>query len=125
MSQAKIFEEFKDFVLFLYIYMADADGNIDISEIELILEKLKKLYPDELEHNILFEKAMAEFLDMKKSQVEEVLVSNFEYHSDESFTKKYKIFSDLYEIIHADGVVDERESKSIAKLKAMIERNID
>ncbi len=51
--------------------------------------------------------------------------SNLNEHQEKSFTSKYKIFTDLYDIIIADGVLDERESRSIQKLKDIIDQNLE
>jgi len=42
----------------------------------------------------------------------------------EKFNKKYKLFVDLYDIIIADGVVDEKENQSLEKLKDIIEASL-
>jgi len=124
MEKEKVFPDFKSFILFLYVYMASADGHIDDREVEVILEKLKKIYPEKPIHNDIFEKALKEFNETDPAQLDRIIEQNFKSFKNESFTKKFKIFADLYDIINADGVVDESESHSIEKLKQMIEQNI-
>jgi uncharacterized tellurite resistance protein B-like protein len=124
MKNEHTFEDFKSFILFLYIYMASADGHIDDREVDVILEKLKKIYPEKSIHNDIFERALKEFTAIDPEALDGIIEDSFKKFRDESFTKKFKIFADLYDIINADGVVDESESQSIEKLKHMIEQNI-
>ena len=118
------FEEFNEFTLFLYIYIADSDGFIHETEIEVIKKKIPKLFP-KTDAEKVYQEALKKFRAFNKEEIEKVIHSNFKEHQKKSFTSKYKIFTDLYDIIIADGVLDERESRSIQKLKDIIDQNLE
>lgn len=124
MPQNYHFEDFNDFTLFLYIYMAYADGTIDRTEVDVIKSKITRLFPDE-DVDEKFKRSRKEYESYSPEEVDEIIKQNFEKHQEKSFTFKYKIFSDLYEIIIADGIVDFKENQSIQKLKGIIEKNLD
>ena len=124
MPRDNYFEDFSDFTLFLFIYMAYADGSIDRTEIDVIKTKMFKLFPGkDVDHK--FQESRKSFEALSPDEIENTIHLNFEKHKERSFTFKYKIFSDLYEIIIADGVVDFRENQSIQKLKGIIEQNME
>ncbi len=124
MPQDYYFDDFNDFTLFLYIYMAYADGSIDRTEIDVIKSKMAKLFP-EANADEKFQRSRKEYESHNADEIDKIIHQNFEKHREKSFTFKYKIFSDLYEIIIADGVVDFKENQSIQKLKGIIEQNLD
>ncbi len=123
-DQVQYFESFNDFTLFLYMFMADSDGDIDESELNVIRKKIPKLFPENPDADQLLQDAKRNYQSMDAAQVEEVIKLNFKQHQEKSFTFKYKIFADLYEIIVADGVVDDRENASMEKLKQIIDQNL-
>lgn len=124
MAQDNYFSDFNDFTLFLYIYMASADGSIDSTEVDVIKSKMPKLFPN-VEVDEKFQRSRKEYESYSPDDIDKIIHLNFEKHKEKSFTSKYKIFSDLYEIIIADGIVDFQENQSIQKLKSIIEKNLD
>jgi len=124
MQEKYIFEDFNHFTLFLYIYMAYADGSVDRTEVKVIKEKVQKLFPEGAEVDEIFADAKRNYESFTDEEVDKIINSNFQKHRDKSFTYKYKIFSELYEIIIADGIVDARENQSLQKLKDIIEQNL-
>ena len=124
MPQDYYFEDFKDFTLFLFIYMAYADGSMDRTEIDVIKSKISKLFP-ETDVNEKFQQSRKSYEKFAPEEIDTIIRLNFEKHREKSFTFKYKIFSDLYEIIIADGIVDFQENQSIQKLKGIIDQNLD
>jgi len=118
------FENFKEFTLFLYIYIADSDDFIHETEVEVIKKKIPKLFPN-TDAEKVYQEALKKFRAFKKEEVDKIIHSNFKEHQEKSFTSKYKIFTDLYDIIVADGVLDERETRSIQKLKDIIDQNLE
>ena len=124
MPEDYYFSDFNDFSLFLYIYMAYADGSVDRTEVDVIKSKIPKLFPDE-DVNGKFQKSRKQYESYSPDDIDKIIHLNFEKHREKSFTSKYRIFSDLYEIIIADGIVDFQENQSIQKLKSIIEQNLD
>jgi len=124
MAKDNYYEDFNDFIIFLYLYMAQADGFIDPREEKVIMDKLRILYPGNAHLDKVYQTAKEAFLALDSREYDQIINFNFEKHTEKSFTYKYKIFTDLYEIIIADGVIAEEESKSMKKLKTLIEKNL-
>jgi len=124
MNKPYLFPTFDDFTLFLYIYMANADGYIDQTEIDVIVEKIKKTQPGKPDPLKTYHMARLHFFSFTEEDVDQVILKNFLHFKETSFSRKYKIFVDLYDIIMADGVVDEGENRSLLKLKGIIDQNM-
>jgi len=124
MSSAYVFEDFNQFTLFLYLYMAYADGVMDSTEEEVIKEKTTRLFPHGKDVEELFSQAKTKYESLTNDEIEKIISVNFEHHREKSFTYKYKILADLYEIIIADGIIDIKENQSIEKLKDIIEKSM-
>ncbi len=122
MSKPYLFPSFNEFTLFLFIYMANADGNIDQTEVDVIVDKVKKIYPEKADPLKTYHLARLHFFSFSREQVDEIILSNFNHYRKTSFSRKYKIFVDLYDIINADGIVDESENMSLIKLKTIIDQ---
>lgn len=116
-----IHKTFADFVLFLYIHMAYADGFFHHTEKELILEKMGKLFPSEADPLTKLEKAEKDYLHMESELVSRVIVDSFKHFDQVKFAQKYKVYTDMYDIVHADGKVDETETIALEALKKIID----
>lgn len=115
-----IHSSFSDFVLFLYVHMAYADGEFHPTERSVILEKMHKLFP-ETEHEQRLTKAESEYDALKDTDLNKLIKDTFDHFSAIKFSQKYKVYRDMFDIIHADGKVDERETIAINRLKAIID----
>ncbi|MBX2947613.1 MAG: TerB family tellurite resistance protein [Cyclobacteriaceae bacterium] len=116
-----IHKNFADFVLFLYIYMAHADGEFHEAEREVIKEKMKRLYPEDVDFNKKLNEELNLFDDFDKNQLKTLFRDTFNHFSSIKFPQKYKVFTDMYDIINADGKVDESETKALNALKEIID----
>ncbi len=112
---------FSDFVLFLYIHMAAADGTLHPREEELILTKMAKLYPGEASLKEKFEKAVAEYRTVSPFDVHLIIRESFKHFAHVKFALKYHVYYDMFDILHADGKVEESETKLLNELKEIID----
>lgn len=116
-----IHQSFADFVLFLYVHMAHVDGEYHTLEQELILKKAKKLYPDGDVAKTKLGEAVILYKSLNAAEIPALIRETFKQHGEVKFSQKYKIYTDMYEIINADGHIDESETKAIDELKQIIE----
>jgi uncharacterized tellurite resistance protein B-like protein len=116
-----IHKSFADFVLFLYVHMAHADGEFHLSEKEVILEKIPKLFPGESSPAKKLEIATNEYVKVSPDEITKIIRDTFKHFSEVKFNQKYKVYTDMYDIIHADGKVDESETYVLNELKEIIE----
>lgn len=116
-----IHKTFSDFVLYLYVHMAFADGAMHPDEERVILEKMNKHFPIEGDHKKRFDEAVIAYQKMDPSKNHEVIKNSFKHFDHIKFAQRYKIYADMYDVIHADGKVDEAETKAINELKGIID----
>src|SRR6267142_281145 len=108
-----IHKTFADFVLFLYLHMAYAHGGLHHSEKDVILGKMLKLFPDETNPLKKLEEAEKEYVGLDSKKLPGLILDTFRQFKDVKFVVKYKIYADMYDIIHADGKVDELETAAL------------
>ena len=116
-----IHKSFADFVLFLYVHMAYADGGLHHNEKEVILDKMHKLFPKESNPLKKLETGEKEYLGLDSRKVSGVILDTFTHFKEVKFVQKYKIYTDMYDIINADGRVDESETAALDELKKIID----
>jgi len=119
-----IHQSFADFVLFLYIHMAHADHDFHTTEQQVILKKIPKLFPDEKAPGRKLELANEEYESTSKDQIPAIINDTFHYFKDVKFAQKYKVYTDMYDIINADGKIDTSETQALNELKEIIEMGI-
>jgi len=120
-----IHNSFNDFVLFLYVHMAHSDGESHDLEKGVILQKMSKIYPADSNLDQLFENALKEYKGIEKSKVTEIIRATFKHFDQIKFNQKYKVYTDMYDIINADGKVHESETKALKELKQIIDIGIE
>ena len=116
-----IHKSFADFVLFLYIHMAHADSDFHATEQQVILKKMARLFPEEPEMEKKLEKANEEYELLSPERIPGVIRETFALYKDVKFAQKYKVYTDMYDIINADGKIDESETEALNELKEIIE----
>ena len=119
-----IHNSFADFVLFLYVHMAHADGDLHVTEVKVIKEKMAKLFPGE---NVdkKFAAALAEYNAFDKKNLNKLFHASFAHFDTIKFAQKYRVYGDMYDIIYADGKVLESETKALEELKDIIDINAE
>jgi uncharacterized tellurite resistance protein B-like protein len=117
----KFHDSFSDFVLFLCIHVAYADGSLHAEEEKVILEKIQKLFPLEGNPKNKFNEAVQQYQAFQKTQINEFIHYSFRHFQHIPFAQRYKIYTDMYEIVHADGKVEEAETKAMNTLKQIID----
>ncbi len=119
-----IHKSFADFVLFLYLHMAHADGDFHETELNMVRDKMTKLYDQqEIDLDLKLKEAIDEYNGFEKSNLIKLFHDTFGHFRKVKFAQKYKVYSDLYDIIRADGKVVEAETKALKELKEIIDIN--
>lgn len=117
-----IHNSFADFVLFLYVHMAHADGDLHVTEVKVIKEKMGKLYPGE-DVDKKFTAALDEYNAFDKKNLNKLFQASFAHFDTIKFAQKYRVYGDMYDIIYADGKVLESETKALEELRDIIDIN--
>lgn len=116
-----IHNTFSDFVLFLYVHMAHADGEYHSSEEKIILEKIPKLFPNETDPKGKLHEAVKQYRGVKAHELKNLIHDTFFHFDHVKFSQKYKVYTDMYDIVHADGKVHESEERALRELKEIID----
>jgi len=117
-----IHSTFSDFVTFLYVHMAHADGEFHIEENKVILEKMAKLYPPgSIDLKEKLSATVNQYKNVDTGSVSKLISQTFRHFDKVKFTQKYKIYTDMYDIINADGKVDDSETAAMETLKEIID----
>jgi len=117
----KVHDSFNDFVLFLYVHMALSDGSLHPNEEVVILDRLTKLFPQEGDPKKKFDEAIAAYQHFDMTNLKEFIHYSFKHFNQVKFAQRYKIYSDMYDIMHADGKVAEAEQVALNTLKEIID----
>jgi uncharacterized tellurite resistance protein B-like protein len=120
-----VHNSFADFVLFLYIHMAYSDGEFHPSEKDVILKRIPKLFPGEVDPLKKMNDANTEYLTLDRSKALNLISETFKHFKEVKFAQKYKVYTDMYEIIHADGRVLDAEERAMSELKEIIDASAD
>ena len=101
--------------------MAHADGEFHTLEKGVVLNKMAKIYPKENDYEDKFNKAVREYKSIDHSQITDIIRDTFKHFDQVKFQQKYKVYTDMYDIINADGKIDESETKALDELKQIID----
>ncbi|MBL7860582.1 MAG: TerB family tellurite resistance protein [Cyclobacteriaceae bacterium] len=116
-----IHKTFSDFVLYLYVHIANADGALHDDEQRVVLEKMDKHFPLEGDHKRRFDETVMAYKKMVNVDHHQIIKDSFNHFDHIKFSQRYKIYADMYDIIHADGKVSEAETKAVNELKEIID----
>lgn len=115
---------FSDFILFLYVHMSHADDSYDPNELAAIKTKMKSLFPEDTDIERKLYGALREYNALDRSSLNGVIEESFRHFSgDSGATVSNDMYADLYEIIQADGKVDQSETKALEALKKVIDHH--
>lgn len=110
--------------MFLYMHLAHADGSMDPQEETIVREKIKKMFPDNSDLNLLFESSLNAYRQIKKEEIPSLIRDTFEHFRQIPFSVKYRVYTDMYDIINADGKVDEMETSALDQLRNIIDQSL-
>ena len=117
-----IHDTFAEFVLFLYIHTAHADGEYHSSEEDAIRGKLHRLFPNDPNPVEKLNNELAKYKSVKKEDLRGLIHDTFFHFDHIKFSQKYKVYTDMYDIVHADGKIHEAEERALEELKQIIDQ---
>ena len=120
-----IHDNFQDFVLFLYLHMAHADGSMHQQEESIVREKMKRLFPEGEDLDAHFNRVLEQYRNSPKEQIPVIIRDSFDHFNSVTFSAKYRVYTDMYDIINADGRVDQYEKNALDQLREIINLGIE
>ena len=82
---------------------------------------MKKLYPDNSDYDKRIDEAVLLYDDFDPKQFKILFKDTFKHFSKVTFSQRYKVYTDMYDIVHADGKVHEAETIALNALKEVID----
>ncbi len=120
-----IHDNFQDFVLFLYLHMAHADGSMHQQEESVVREKMRKLFPENDDMDAHFTRVIEQYRNTPQEQIPAIIRNSFNHFNSVTFSAKYRVYTDMYDIINADGRVDQSEKSALDQLREIINLGIE
>jgi uncharacterized tellurite resistance protein B-like protein len=118
-----IHSTFKDFILFLYVHISRADDTYDPSEMATIKKKIEGLFEENTDIERKLYLAIREYNSFDRSKLTSLFKESFKHFRDDQRVLKNNFYSDLDEIMQADGQVVLAETNALQALKEIIELN--
>jgi uncharacterized tellurite resistance protein B-like protein len=103
--------------------MALADNYLHPAEEEVILGKMAKLFPTETNPKQKFDAALLNYKTLLHNEVMDIIRGTFKQFDHIKFAQKYKVYTDMYDVVNADGKVEESEKTALDALKEIIDLN--
>ena len=90
-----IHDTFAEFVLFLYIHMAYADGEYHPSEEDAIRGKLHRLFPNDPNPVLKLNNELEKYKKVKKEDLKKLIHDTFSHFDHIKFSQKYKVLNPI------------------------------
>jgi uncharacterized tellurite resistance protein B-like protein len=116
-----IHSSFADFVLFLYVHMSHVDNDYDPTEMKVIKEKMTRIFHKDVDLEKKLYTTIREYNAFDQTKMNELIKDTFAHFAGVKFSQKYKVYTDMYDIINADGKIDESETKAMEVLRQIIQ----
>jgi hypothetical protein len=118
-----IHKSFQDFILFLYVHMSQADESYDPNELATIKKKIEGLFPNKTDVERKLYTSIREYNSFDKSKLTDLFEATFKHFNGDETVLKNNFYTDLNEIILADGKVMDAEAKALNALQSIIDLN--
>lgn len=117
-----IHKTFSDFILFLYVHASHSDSSYDPSEMKVIKTKMADLFPAGTDIEKKLYGAIREYNTFDKSKLDELFSKSIEHFKTEGHVKDNSVFTDIQDIVRADGQVNSSESKALETINKLISK---
>ncbi len=113
-------EQIEGFTLFLLLHMGRVDGSLHPNERDTILEKMKELFPENSSYEQTLTVMELQYSQLKYGGAEAILKEGFRKFSQIDPLKRKEIYTALFDIINANGRVNEEETQTLQIFKSWL-----
>lgn len=113
-------EQIEGFTLFLLLHMGRVDGSLHPNERDTILEKMKELFPGNSSFEQMLTGMEMQYAQLKYGAAETILKEGLQKFAHIDLLKRNEIYSALFDIINANGRVNEEETQTLQTLKSWL-----
>lgn len=103
--------------------MSQADESYDPNELATIKKKIEGLFPNQTDAERKLYTSIREYNSFDKSKLTDLFEATFKHFNGDETVLKNNFYTDLNEIILADGKVMDAEAKALNALQAIIDLN--
>jgi uncharacterized tellurite resistance protein B-like protein len=118
-----IHKTIEDFIVFLYVHISQADDMYDPNEMAIIKSKMKRLYPEGTDIEQKLYMTIREYNTFDRSKLTDLFQRSIEHFGREGALAT-AVLSDLSDIIMADGKVKADETRSLDRLRTIIDQHV-
>ena len=113
-------EKLEDFTLLLLLHMGHVDGSLHPNEKDTILDRMKEMFPAVSSLIEKFTEMELLYGKLGYARVEDLLKITLPKFSHIDAVKKREIYSALFDIINANGRVNEEETQTLQIFKSWL-----
>ena len=117
-----IHKTFADFIIFLYVHISHSDSSYDPAEMKVIKTKMTDLFPAGTDIERKLYSTIREYNSFDKANLEELFNESIQHFKSENRVKDNTMFTDIQDIIRADGKVNPSESKALETINKLISK---
>ena len=117
-----IHKTLSDFILFLYVHASHSDSNYDPSEMAVIKTKMTSIFPSGTDIERKLYSTIREYNAFDKTKLDDLFSTSIKHFKSEGMVKDNSIFTDMEDIIRADGKVDSSEKKALEVIAKLISK---
>jgi uncharacterized tellurite resistance protein B-like protein len=118
-----IHKTLSDFILFLYVHASHSDSNYDPTEMEVIKTKMTSIFPAGTDIERKLYGTIREYNAFDKTKLDDLFSASIKHFKSEGGVKDNTIFTDMEDIVRADGKVNSSESKALAVIAKLIAKD--
>jgi len=115
-----VINSYQEYLLFLYIYLANSDYNIQFAEVNTILSKMEDLFPGGMDLEGMFLEVKDKFDKLDNDEVESMIRENY-LNFRTKLPNPERFFNDLFDIIVSDGIIQDYEMEAFDKIKRIVQ----
>jgi hypothetical protein len=120
MKNTLTIDTYPEYLLFLYIYLANSDYTIQFSEINTIMEKMRVLFPEGKDLEKVFADIKDKFEKLDSYEIEQVIKENYIKFKTKMVNPE-RFFDDLFDVIVSDGIIQDYEMAAFDKIKKLLQ----
>src|SRR6187431_3745449 len=117
-----IHKTLSDFILFLYVHASHSDANYDPTEMVVIKKKMTDIFPSGTDIEKKLYGTIREYNAFDKTKLDDLFNASIKHFKSESLVKDNTVFTDIEDIIRADGKVNSSEAKALEVITKLISK---
>lgn len=113
-----------DFVLFLYVHLAQIDESYDPRELSLIKSRMQALFPEGTDIERKLYQAIREYQKLDKGSIGTICADTIAYYFEKSGSQfSPGLLKELEEVVKVDGTLQQSEQQALDRLTDILQNH--